>query len=165
MVAGSVLFQLKLNLHFLCYVWLKTERTLEINFTTQERAHYKTLEDAARSFYVDFKAMNDNQLSRHCLMLTQKLNQSRIACSGGKYPLEETKADEDDLDVDNIVEEEEGGKKKRKPRKMTKYSDFVFTSKLNTLIRELKRIRDEDPSCKSIVAATDKFSCRAEHTV
>jgi hypothetical protein len=99
--------------------------------------HCNTLEDAARSFYSIFKGENRDQPSRHCLMLNQKLQQTRIACSGGRYPLEaENSEDEEDEEV------------RRRKRKKTKYSHFAFTSKLKTLIKELERIRDEDPSCK-----------------
>ena len=45
----------------------------------------------------------------------------------------------------------EEDKKERKKPKVPVYSDFVFKSKLNTLIKELQRIRDEDPTAKSLV--------------
>ena len=74
----------------------------------------------------------------------------RVACSGGRYPLDNGSDDSEDSDVDDNDElgDESEEDQKKKP---VKCSDFVFTSKFHTLITELERIRDEDSTCKSTV--------------
>ena len=45
----------------------------------------------------------------------------------------------------DVAEDEEGdGKPKKKRKNKTVYSDFAFTGKLQTLVNELKRVRDQD---------------------
>jgi hypothetical protein len=67
----------------------------------------------------------------------------RVACSGGKYPLDAVDEGEDDLEA------EDGKKRKTAP---VLYSDFAFTSKFKTLLKELENIRDKDPTCKHHVS-------------
>lgn len=74
----------------------------------------------------------------------------RVACSGGKYPLDAVADDEDDLEA-------EGGDKRKKAPVV--YSDFAFTSKFKTLLKELENIRDEDPTCKHHVSLPFPFVC------
>ena len=74
----------------------------------------------------------------------------RAACSGGRYPLEDiTDGPEDDEEQDGSSENH------HKPNKTVKYSKFEFNSKFRTLITELERIRDEDPSCKYLEIMRD----------
>ena len=102
---------------------------------------YRKLEKDALSFYDNFRSSHRHDLSRFFLKLTQKLNPMRGACSGGRYPLEDSTVDSDG---DESVESSEN----RRPKKTLKYSEFEFTSKFRTLISELERIRDEDSTCK-----------------
>ena len=122
---------------------MQFERKIEIAFSRSERAEYTQLESQARKFYADFKATHHAKISSHFLALSQKLNPLRVSCSGGQYPLDHS----DDDDEDDNIEF-----KKRTKRQVT-YSEFAFTSKFKTLIAELEKIRDEDPTCKSALKA------------
>jgi hypothetical protein len=84
-------------------------------------------------------------ISRHFLALTQKLMPLRIACAGGRVPLDDvpTDAEKEDEDGNNDDDESEDAPKKRKPKK---FSKFAFTSKLKTLVSELERLRTDDPT-------------------
>jgi hypothetical protein len=101
---------------------------------------YQKIERAALDFYIGFKSSHGSKLSSHFLKISQKLTPMRVACSGGKYPLDDTE------DVDNGDDDEAETKKQKK--KVVKYSDFVFKSKFEKLLVELKRNRDEDHTCK-----------------
>lgn len=105
---------------------------------------YDALEAAAKMFYESFKDANASELSKHFLKLSQKLIPMRIACSGGKVPLME---DNENLDTDNDDDDEADAKKK----KVQKFTDFAFTSKLQTLIKELKNVREKDSTSKCLV--------------
>jgi SNF2-related domain len=130
----------------------KTERIVEIDFHSQEREHYLTLEAEARSFYQQFKTEKHGCVSPYYLMLTQKLNQSRIACSGGHYPMDvegEGKADHHAAEEEDDDELDPDKKSKRKKKKAGPvYSEFAFQSKFDTLIDELQTVRDQDPTCE-----------------
>ena len=76
-------------------------------------AHYRELEEAAASFYRDFKVGCGGKVSSNIFLLTQKLNQIRIACSGGRYPLEDKGSLEEEANqLGGIGSEEATGKKK-----------------------------------------------------
>jgi len=62
----------------------------------------------------------------------------RAACAGGPIPLDDEYADVDE-DSDDVAAEEP------RKRKVVRYSDFVFTSKLRTLISQLTKVRKKDP--------------------
>ena len=49
------------------------ERSVEVEFTNEEQQEYIPLDDAARVFYMNFKANKSKELSKHYLLLTQKL--------------------------------------------------------------------------------------------
>jgi hypothetical protein len=85
------------------------------------------------------KNQEKGPISRHFLALTQKLMPLRIACAGGRIPLDDvpTEPGEDDDD------EDEDAPKKRKSRQ---FSKFAFTSKLKILVSELERLRTDDPT-------------------
>jgi SNF2 family DNA or RNA helicase len=77
----------------------------------------------------------------------------RVACSGGKYPLEAVdNEDEDDFEKEDEDDFEKEDAKKRKKATVV-YSDFAFTSKFKTLLKELENKRDKDPTCKSHVSS------------
>lgn len=60
-------------------------------------------------------------------------------------PLEDLVEDnEEDEGADVAENEEKDGETKKKKKRAVAYSDFAFTSKLMTLVNELKRVRDED---------------------
>lgn len=98
-------------------------------------------------------------MSKHYLLLSQKLVPLRIAASGGRIPLddEEEKAPETDEgaeaekpqdageDTEEESEDEVPQPKKKKAKKEKRYSEFAYRSKLEALIAELERARDEDP--------------------
>ena len=125
----------------------KTERSMEIALSSEENTQYEQLDSAAKAFYQKFKASHRGTLSSHYLLLSQKLTSMRVACSGGYYPLNDSGEDAEPDDDDGSDVEE----KPRAKHKEVKYSDFAFTSKFNVLLSELERIRDEDPSSKSLV--------------
>jgi SNF2 family DNA or RNA helicase len=122
----------------------KAERSIEVDLSAEEKNEYDKLNNDAKSFYVDFKAAHGERLSSHYLKLSQKLTPMRVACSGGFIPLNDAAVDEDQEEYDN-----EGDDAPHK-KKIT-YSDFAFTSKFKMLLSELERIRDEDPTSKSLV--------------
>jgi len=74
----------------------------------------------------------------------------RVACSGGKYPLEEEKRSIDEDDDDTDMEDDVDQKKKKVPSAKL-YSEFAFTSKFRVLLEKLETIRDTDASSKSLV--------------
>jgi len=92
------------------------------------------------------------------LKISSKLTPLRIACSGGKYPLNtEISDDEDDMgegtDSMNTDADNEDGEDRKKAAKnhsttATTYSKFVFKSKFQALLKQLKKIRDDEPDCK-----------------
>ena len=122
----------------------KTERSVEVAFTREERAEYTLLEESALAFYTSFKARYPKKVGRAFLKLSAKLKPIRIACAGGRIPLDEP----DDKDGAQEDEDEEEADKKK--RKEIKYSKFVFKSKFNKLIALLKDAR-QDPTAKSLV--------------
>ena len=65
---------------------------------------------------------------------------------------------EEDEEFEEQPDEAEDPKKPKKAKE-TVYSDFMFRSKLNTLIRELGRIRDEDASCEYYVQLFHHVHC------
>jgi len=115
----------------------KTERIINIELDDDETKEYDVIEKKAQSFYLDFRASHATKMSSHFLKVSQKLTPLRVACSGGKYPLE------DETQQDKSDEE-----KKPSPKV---YSDFAFTSKFRVLLKELESIRDTDASSKSLV--------------
>ena len=122
------------------------ERKLEVEFTDEEKKEYKALDDAAREFYVGFKASKGHELSKHFLLLSQKLTPLRIAASGGQIPLDDDEEDDEPEETEDEPSDDEAEtKKKKKRRKEVRFSDFVYRSKLEALLVELKRARDDDP--------------------
>ncbi len=125
----------------ICYfITNQTERVQKITFTKSEKKEYKKIEKSAQKWYMDFRATNRKDISKHFLKISSKLTPLRISCSGGKYPLSSGKGDmEDDLDP---------GMGTNRPNKERKYSDFAFESKFNILLAKLEKIRDTEPDCK-----------------
>ena len=125
----------------------KKERTIEVKLSNDERKEYDVLDKEAKTSYQQFKAGHRHDLSSHYLKLSQQLTPMRVACSGGFFPIDGA----EDIEVDETTEEtnEQGGKGRKK--KTVKYSTFAFQSKFKVLISELDRIRDEDPTSKSLV--------------
>jgi hypothetical protein len=123
---------------------LQTERTVKVNFTGEEMAEYQKLETVAQDLYVKFRALYGSDITKHYLKISSILTRLRVACAGGKYPI-----DIDPPPEETDEDENEGAKLKKTTSKRPKeYSTFVFTSKFKVLIAELERIRDEDPSSK-----------------
>jgi hypothetical protein len=93
----------------------------------------------------------------------------RIAASGGHVPLEveegkkpaakdeDTENQEDDIDDDDDPEDQDDSEeedeevppKKKRAKKEKRFSEFAYSSKLNALVEELNRARDEDKHGKS----------------
>lgn len=122
----------------------KTERKVEISFSSEELVHYKGMESRAKLFYETFKKCNAGNISSNYLALTSKLEPLRVACAGGFAPLDDTAVNDegDKNDEDDIA---------ARPKVNGRYANFAFTSKFNILIQELKRIRDREPASKSLV--------------
>lgn len=153
---------------------MQTHRTVHIKFTDEDRAEYDALETKACAFYQSMKDKNVGaQLSRHFLKLTHMLKPIRIACAGGRIPLDgEPKSakgeddgenldnDEDDDqdsenedDTDDDESDDDGGGHKRK-KKTQLFSKHAFESKLKTLVAELEAIRNTDPKGTFLEAMT-----------
>jgi SWI/SNF-related matrix-associated actin-dependent regulator of chromatin subfamily A3 len=66
----------------------KTERSIEISSSPAERKEYDSLDSAAKTFYTEFKSSHLHQLSSQYPRLSQKLTPMRVACSGGRIPLD-----------------------------------------------------------------------------
>ena len=90
---------------------------------------------------MNFRAQHQKKMSTHFLKISSKLTPLRIACSGGRYPLDSCKPEEDGMD---------------RPRNVVrKYSNFVFESKFKVLLAKLEKIRDTEPDCKSYVLSLE----------
>jgi hypothetical protein len=142
---------------------------VEVEFSDEEKEDYAVLEKAALDFYTGFKESKGHELSKHYLLLSQKLVPLRIAASGGRIPLDDEaeKAPEVEEEEDEEKSEEEGGDaaaaavdeeaaedsedetpapKKKKAKKEQRFSEFAYKSKLDALIAELETARDDDPN-------------------
>jgi hypothetical protein len=76
----------------------------------------------------------------------------RIAAAGGRVPLENEDGDHSEESNDAEDKDEDSTRetpKKKKAKKEQRYSDFVYKSKFNALLEELKRARDDDRNGKS----------------
>lgn len=135
---------------------------MEVEFSEEEKKEYTVLDSTAHDFYTSFKERKGHKLSKHYLLLTQKLMPLRIAASGGRIPLddeeektpeadgeEEEKVQDADGESDAESEDESPEPKKKKAKKEKRYSEFAYTSKLNALIAELESARDEDANGKT----------------
>lgn len=114
-----------------------------MKFSEEEKKEYQALETAAQDYYEEFKLTKGHELSKHYLALSQKLTPMRIACAGGKIPLNNT----EEAGEDEGVEE----KLPKKAKKEKKFSDFAFRGKLDSLVAELELIRTNSPNGTSII--------------
>ena len=117
---------------------------MKIKFSDEEKTEYQNLEKAARDFYINFRASHYAEITKHYLKISSKLMPLRVACAGGKYPIN-TAPQSEPVD-DNMADDETTKQKSIKRPK--EYSKFIFESKFQYLIEELEKIRDEDPSSK-----------------
>jgi hypothetical protein len=124
-------------------VFSQTHRSILVNFSAADRGEYDTLETTARAYYQSLKEQEKGPISRHFLALMQKLNPLRIACAGGRIPLDD---DHNETEEENDSDEDDDIEEKPKKRKAKKLSEFAFTSKLKTLVAELERNRIDDPT-------------------
>ena len=131
-----------------CFLW-QTERIVTVKFSEEEKKEYIALENGARAFYQNFKATT-GQISKHYLKLTQKLSPLRIACAGGCLPLDDDGSTDnpDEGEQDGSDDDIDDGPQKRK-KKEQKFSDFSFSSKLQTLVHELETVREKDKTGES----------------
>jgi hypothetical protein len=161
-----------INIDFFC----QSENDIFVEWSDGEKSEYDALEKQARDFFDQLSRKVGSKLSSHYLKLQRGLTTIRIACSGGHVPLpdedkdpsmkKETTASEagkgNDMEVDHVegadsdndgeeADKEESAGKKPREKKIVRYSDFCYTSKMEKLIEELVRIRDEDPSGTMIV--------------
>jgi len=65
------------------YLPPKTERSISIAFSHQERLKYNEIERNSQEDYKMIKRDNKDLLSKHYLAIMQKLTPLRVACSGG----------------------------------------------------------------------------------
>jgi SNF2 family DNA or RNA helicase len=72
------------------------------------------------------------------------------AGEGNDMEVDHAAVADSDNDAEEADKEDSAGKKPRR-KKVVRYSDFCYTSKMEKLIEELVRIRDEDPSGTMIV--------------
>jgi len=121
----------------------KTERVITVKFSTQEKKEYATLEESARTYYENFVS-SGKDIGRNYLRLTRKIEPMRVACAGGRIPLEDTGAEDADDDASN-------SDMPKKVKKVQKFSAFAFESKLKTLIGELRKVRTNDATSKCLV--------------
>lgn len=122
----------------------KTERVTTVKFSTQEKKEYAMLEESARMYYEKFVS-SGKDIGRNYLRLTRKIEPMRVACAGGRIPLEDTDANDVDDDASNSSD------MPKKVKKVRKFSDFAFTSKLKKLIAELQKVRTNDSTSKCLV--------------
>lgn len=118
----------------------QTESTIVVSLDAEERREYTMLETTAQEFYKKI-LMNKRDVGKCYLTLFQKLSPMRIACSGGRIPLGESKE-----------QEANAGDQNTNPLPNTKekvQSKFAYTSKLKLLIAELKKAREADAGGKN----------------
>ena len=97
------------------------ERKLEVEFTDEEKKEYKALDDAAREFYVGFKASKGHELSKHFLLLSQKLTPLRIAASGGQIPLDDEEENDEPEETEDEPSDDEAETRRRRRRDARRY--------------------------------------------
>ena len=137
------------------FIVSQVERTVKVEFGDAEKEDYAALDKSARRVYTEFKRKKGHELSKHYLRLTQKLTPLRIAASGGRVPLDdEVGENAEETDCDDVAEEAATPKKKAKKEK--RYSDFAYKSKVDALVAELNRARDEDPHGESLYCVPTK---------
>jgi hypothetical protein len=135
-----------------------TEELLTVEFSYADKAEYLKLETQARASY---SSIDRGMVSRSWMKLTASLLPMRIACSGGRLPLE-TKKKEIEQEGDEVVVE--------KSHSEAEPSRHAFSSKLKRLIEELEIVRDTEPKCKftvrrasssvrTLTNQTDSFVC------
>jgi hypothetical protein len=99
----------------------KTERTIKVEQGEEENKEYAALDKAALDFYRKFKNGNGHMLSKHYLLLTQKLIPLRIPASGGRVPI--------DGGGDNVEDvqhaDDDDSLKKKKEKKEQRFSEFA----------------------------------------
>lgn len=116
---------------------------MKVQFTEDEKTEYLKLETAARDFYSRFRENRAHEITKSYLKISSKLIPLRVACAGGRYPIDAPELGNDNDDEHEEVQEKKSG------GKSTQYSTFVFKSKFKVLLAALEKIRDEDPSSKS----------------
>jgi SNF2 family DNA or RNA helicase len=128
-----------------------SERVLECQFSRKESEEFNKLEREAQAFYLNFRWKHAKDMSKHFLKVSSKLIKLRIACAGGRYPLDDASQviDEEATEADETKEATTETKKATKSK--TNYSEFVFESKFKVLLQQLKIMRDEEPDAKSLV--------------
>ena len=100
------------------------------------------MEKDARTLYLNLKETT-TKIGKRFLQIKQILAPLRVACAGGPVPLSNNAANPEE-DEDEYEQQQVGRNGKQK----VAYSKFAYTSKLEVLLKELERVRDEDPSCK-----------------
>ncbi|KAG7339454.1 swf/snf family helicase [Nitzschia inconspicua] len=125
------------------------KRTIEVDFSSSEKSEFQTLEQAAQDFYLEFRRRHKKSMSSHFFKVSGKLMPLRVASAGGRYPVSDNSAALENQDDED--ENDEEGSKISSGRTPAKFSDFVFKSKAEVLITELKKIRDNEPDSKSLV--------------
>jgi hypothetical protein len=116
-----------------------------VKFSEGDQKEYKAVETSAQEHYQEFKLSKGHEMSKHYLALSQKLTPMRLACAGGKIPLNETGEADENEEVD------EDGDVPKKVKTEKKFSDFAFRSKLDALVVELELIRTSSPNGTTIL--------------
>ena len=114
----------------------KEEKDVLIELNPDERDAYDKYEEVARSIYAELKRQHASSLSSQYIRLLKGLDPLRILCSGGKVDGESY------FDFKQAFAE-------RFPS--DEFGRFSMDSKIDHVMKELQRIRDEDPTSKSLI--------------
>ena len=122
------------------------ETVLKIDFTAEDKAKYLQLEEKAKAFYGSFSR---GLVSKAYLKVMAGLLPLRIACAGGRIPLDSSaQQPSDELDADDSLEAQVEA---AKPKKGVQLSEYAYKSKLERLIHEMIAIRDDEPDSKMLI--------------
>ena len=135
------------------YIIFQTERKEIIQFTASEKKEFAKIEKEAQDWYLKFRSANLSKMSKHFLKISSRLTSLRVACSGGNYPLyleDQNQEDDKDTAIMGVNTDGDENMEKKKTKKNTVYSKFVFKSKFKTLLAELESIKTKEPDCKLI---------------
>eukprot|EP00549_Striatella_unipunctata_P019509 CAMPEP_0118678498 /NCGR_PEP_ID=MMETSP0800-20121206/3254_1 /TAXON_ID=210618 ORGANISM="Striatella unipunctata, Strain CCMP2910" /NCGR_SAMPLE_ID=MMETSP0800 /ASSEMBLY_ACC=CAM_ASM_000638 /LENGTH=353 /DNA_ID=CAMNT_0006574365 /DNA_START=247 /DNA_END=1308 /DNA_ORIENTATION=+ len=155
----------------------RRERIIRLNLPKNDADEYAELEEKSRNAFLVMKASlgNAKKIGRKSLAISKLMRSMRVACAGGRAPLispaKQPQAvldgdsslvhtaslndeeEEEEQDEDSEAEAEEGAAAIGLDglRDSVTYSNHVFTGKAAVLVAELKRVRDEDDTAKSLI--------------
>jgi len=122
----------------------KEEIVINIPFAKTERRQYEKLEADAQTYYKNIKG-GGVDIGKQYLKLKSALIPLRVACSGGFMDKKLDKSDNPEL------KSKDPTLKVKVKVKDESIADIAFKSKFHKLLQELKRIRTDEPTSKSLV--------------